>query len=56
MIGLTARRGGTGLVLEERAREVDVVERVGDRALRLRVDEGLHTRHAVVRHLLREVL
>lgn len=44
------------LVLEERASEVDVVESVGDGPLRLVVHVGLHTRHAVVRHLLREVL
>lgn len=44
------------LVLEERAGEVDVVERVGDGPLGLGVHVGLHARHAVVRHLLREVL
>lgn len=53
MLACTKR---VALVLEERAREVDVVQRVGDGALGLGVHEGLHARHAVVRHLLRQVL
>lgn len=51
-----AAAGGRALVLEEGASKVDIVERVGDRPLRLRINVGFHTRHAVIRHLLRQVL
>lgn len=44
------------LVLEESAREVDIVEGVRYGALRLVVQEGFHASDAVVGHLLGEVL
>lgn len=60
LISARALRGADGsavsLVLEERAREVDVVERVGDGPLGLGLHVGFHARHAVVRHLFRKVL
>lgn len=53
---VVGRGRGRVLVLEQSVCEVDVVKRVGYGALRLRFHVGLHARHAVVRHLLREVL
>lgn len=52
----TVRGGRARSVLEQHARKVDVVERVGHWPLRLLIYIGLHASRAVLRHLLRQVL